>query len=81
MSEVGTRIQSWTADNLTYSPDPPQHFGMVTFEEGGRLMADFTDVDVGEVEVGGQMRMVFRIKAHDEKRGFNKYFWKAAPAY
>lgn len=81
MSEVGTKIQSWTADNLTYSPDPPQHFGMVTFEEGGRLMADFTDVDVGEVEVGGQMRMVFRIKAHDEKRGFNKYFWKAAPAF
>lgn len=81
MSEVGTSIQSWTADNLTYSPDPPQHFGMVTFEEGGRLMADFTDVDVGEVEVGGRMRMVFRIKAHDEKRGFNKYFWKAAPAF
>ena len=81
MSEVGTRIQSWTADNLTYSPDPPQHFGMVTFEEGGRLMADFTDVDVGEVAVGGQMRMVFRVKAHDEKRGFNKYFWKAAPAF
>ena len=43
-------------------------------------MADFTDVDVGEVQVGDPMRMVFRVKAHDDKRGFNKYFWKAAPA-
>ena len=81
MSETPAKVQSWTADNLTYAMDPPQHFGMITFEEGGRLMADFTDVDVGEVEVGGDMRMMFRIKAHDEKRGFNKYFWKAAPAY
>jgi 3-hydroxy-3-methylglutaryl CoA synthase len=81
MSETPAKIQSWTADNLTYAMDPPQHFGMIIFEEGGRLMADFTDVDVGEVEVGGEMRMMFRIKAHDEKRGFNKYFWKAAPAY
>ena len=80
MAETPARIQSWTADNLTYAVDPPQHFGMVTFEGGGRLMADFTDVDVGEVDVGDPMRMVFRIKAHDDKRGFSKYFWKAAPA-
>jgi len=81
MANVPAKIQSWTADNLTYSADPPQHFGMIVFEEGGRLMADLTDVDVGEVAVGDDLRMVFRIKAHDERRGFNKYFWKAAPAY
>ena len=80
LAETPAKIQSWTADNLTYAADPPQHFGMVTFEGGGRLMADFTDVDVGEVQVGDPMRMVFRVKAHDDKRGFNKYFWKAAPA-
>ena len=80
LAETPARIQSWTADNLTYAVDPPQHFGMVTFEGGGRLMADFTDVDVGEVQVGDPMRMVFRVKAHDDKRGFSKYFWKAAPA-
>jgi uncharacterized OB-fold protein len=43
------------------------------------MMADFTDVDEGGVAVGDEFRMVFRIKAADEKRGFNKYFWKAAP--
>ena len=80
-SEVPAKIQSWTADNLTYAVDPPQHFGMIVFEEGGRFMADLTDVDAGEVAVGDQLRMVFRIKAHDEKRGFSKYFWKAAPSY
>ena len=55
------------------------HFGMVTFEGGGRLMADLTDVDKGGVEVGMPLRMVFRIKVEDERRGFKKYFWKAAP--
>ena len=79
MAETSATIQSWTADNLTYAPDPPHHFGMVNFSEGGRMMADFTDVDEGGVAVGDEFRMVFRIKAADEKRGFNKYFWKAAP--
>ncbi|GJL86424.1 MAG: hypothetical protein DHS20C03_01330 [Minwuia thermotolerans] len=78
-SDVPCTVQSWTADGLTYSPDPPTHFGMVTFEGGGRLMADLTDVDKGGVEVGMPLRMVFRIKVEDERRGFKKYFWKAAP--
>ena len=25
---------------------------MITFEDGGRFMTDFTDVDVGELDVG-----------------------------
>lgn len=72
-------VMSYTADMLTYSPDPPQHFGMVQFPEGGRMMIDFTDVDVGSVEVGMPMRMVFRIKDVDTQRGFTRYFWKATP--
>ena len=44
-------------------------------------MAEFTDVDVGKVEVGLPMRMMFRIKEHDTDRGFKKYFWKAAPQF
>jgi hydroxymethylglutaryl-CoA synthase len=78
-ADMPAKVQSWTADNLTYSLDPPQHFGMVVFQEGGRLMADITDVDPGKVEVGMPMRMVFRIKEYDPQRGFTKYFWKAAP--
>ncbi len=74
-------LNSFTADGLTYTPDPPNYFGMVQFTEGGRLMSDFTDVDPGaELKVGMPMRMVFRVKDYDKRRGFRRYFWKATPA-
>ncbi|HEX3498320.1 MAG TPA: OB-fold domain-containing protein [Stellaceae bacterium] len=78
-AEFAGKIMSYTADNLTYTPDPPAHYGMVQFAEGGRMMADFTDVDPGAVETGMAMRMVFRIKEFDTQRNFPRYFWKAAP--
>ena len=74
------RINSYTADRLTYSPDPPACYGMIQFETGGRWMMDFTDIDEGELAVGKPMRMTFRIKDIDAQRGFRRYFWKAAPA-
>jgi hydroxymethylglutaryl-CoA synthase len=77
-SDVPASVMSYTADALTYSPDPPHYYGMVQFEGGGRMMADFTDIDA--VEVGMPMRMMFRIKEYDPARGFVRYFWKAAPA-
>lgn len=73
------RVVTCTADRLTWSPDPPSWYGIVDFDGGGRLVAEFTDVEPGELEVGREMRMVFRIKAVDEKRRFTKYFWKATP--
>jgi uncharacterized OB-fold protein len=72
-------VMSYTADQLTYTPDPPQYYGMIQFDGGGRMMADFTDVDEGKVDVGTPMRMTFRIKDVDAARGFVRYFWKAAP--
>jgi uncharacterized OB-fold protein len=79
-SERPGSVLSWSADFLTYSMDPPNHYGMVTFAEGGRLMADITDVDQGQVDSGMAVRMAFRIKDFDERRGFRRYFWKAVPA-
>lgn len=79
LADIPARVLSFTADSLTYSPDPPQHYGMIDFEGGGRMMAEFTDVAPGDVAVGQQMRMMFRIKNSDEKRGFTRYFWKAVP--
>jgi uncharacterized OB-fold protein len=73
------KVLSYTADVLTYSPDPPAYYGMIQFDEGGRLLADFTDVDAGGVDVGTPMRMAFRIKDVDSARGFVRYFWKATP--
>ena len=74
------RINSYTADRLTYSPDPPACYGMIQFDDGGRWMMDFTDVGAEALAVGQPMRMMFRVKDIDTQRGFRRYFWKAAPA-
>ncbi|MCG2633795.1 MAG: OB-fold domain-containing protein [Gammaproteobacteria bacterium] len=77
--EERAKILSWSADYLTFTKSPPSHYGMITFDNGGRFMTDFTDVEPGEIEVGDPVRMVFRIKAFDTQRGFVRYFWKAVP--
>lgn len=73
------KILSWSADFLSASMNPPNHYGMVVFDEGGRIMMDFTDVEQGTVDSGMEVKLVFRIKDFDEKRGFRRYFWKAVP--
>jgi len=74
------KIISYTADQLTYSMNPPAYYGMVQFDQGGRLMMDFTDIAPGaEVAVDMAMRMMFRVKDYDTRRGFRRYFWKAVP--
>jgi 3-hydroxy-3-methylglutaryl CoA synthase len=79
LADRRARILSHTADNLCYSPDPPAYYGMIEFEGGGRMFAEFADVDPELIEVGREVRMMFRIKDVDSRRGFTKYFWKAAP--
>jgi 3-hydroxy-3-methylglutaryl CoA synthase len=79
-SEIPGTVLSWSADFLTYSMDPPNHYGMITFADGGRFMADIGDVEQGQVDSGMKVRMAFRIKDFDDKRGFRRYFWKAVPA-
>ncbi len=79
-ADLSGKVMSYTADVLTYCPDPPAYYGMIQFDQGGRMMADFADIDGGKLEVGIPMRMMFRIKEVDPSRGFVRYFWKAAPA-
>jgi 3-hydroxy-3-methylglutaryl CoA synthase len=78
-AEQSGTVLSWSADFLTYSLSPPNHYGMVTFADGGRFMSDITDVEQGQIDSGTKVKMVFRVKDRDEKRGFVRYFWKAAP--
>lgn len=80
MAELPARILTFTADSLTYSPDPPTWYGLVDFEGGGRMNVEFCDAAPEDIEVGREMRMMFRIKAIDAQRHFVRYFWKAAPA-
>jgi uncharacterized OB-fold protein len=79
LAEKKARIVTYTADALTYTPAPPAYYGMIDFEDGGRMTAEFADCSPEEIEVGREMMMMFRIKAVDERRTFTKYFWKAVP--
>jgi 3-hydroxy-3-methylglutaryl CoA synthase len=80
-AERRARIHTFTADHLTYTPDPPNWYGSIEFEEGGRMTVEFGDLEPEDIAVGAPMRMMFRIKAVDGLRGFTKYFWKAVPDY
>jgi 3-hydroxy-3-methylglutaryl CoA synthase len=81
LAERTARVATFTADSLVYTPDPPGCYGLIEFEGGGRMTADFTDVDADQIKVGQPMRMMFRIKRNDTDRGFKHYFWKATPDY
>jgi uncharacterized OB-fold protein len=80
LADTPARVMSHTTDFLGYTPDPPFQFGHIDFEGGGRVLMEFTDTDVGELEVGLPLRMVYRVKEFDHQRGFRRYFWKATPA-
>jgi 3-hydroxy-3-methylglutaryl CoA synthase/uncharacterized OB-fold protein len=79
LADAPARVLSHTSDWLAYSPSPPFQFGHVDFEAGARVLMEFTDTDADELRVGLPVRMVFRIKDFDTKRGFRRYFWKATP--
>lgn len=80
LADRPAHILSWSAEYLSYHPSPPHHYGQIDFEGGGRILMDFTDLDVGEIESGTPMEMVFRIKDVDTLRNYTRYFWKATPA-
>ena len=73
------KIFSFTEDHLAFSMNPPAIYGIIEFEGGGRYWFDITDCEAGELKVGMPVRMVFRRKDFDERRGIYNYFWKVAP--
>ncbi|MDB5971524.1 MAG: hypothetical protein JWQ90_3974 [Hydrocarboniphaga sp.] len=74
------RIATYTADWLQYSPSPPLYMGLVQFDCGARVLMEIVDVGAGALAVGTALTMAFRIKERDRLRGYDRYFWKAAPA-
>ncbi len=78
-AERKAKVLTWSADYLTFAMAPPNHYGFVDFEGGGRIFMDITDVEPGDVDTGLPVKMVFRVKEVDALRGFKRYFWKAAP--
>jgi hypothetical protein len=43
------------------------------------VQMEMVDVPGEGLELGAPLEMVFRIKEQDRVRGYNRYFWKAAP--
>jgi hydroxymethylglutaryl-CoA synthase len=72
-------LTSYTGDNLAFSWDPPQIYGLVDFPEGGRIFIDLTDCELETLTVGMPVSMSFRRKYQDPQRGFYGYYWKAVP--
>ena len=79
LSGLTGRVKSYTEDWLAYTPLPPYIYGNVEFKDGANVMLEFTDFEPGQVAVGCDVRLVFRIKDFDTRRGFRRYFWKPAP--
>ena len=78
-SDKKGRILSYTGDMLAASADPPEMYGTVEFDGGGRCMMNFTDCTLNDLKVGMPVSMSFRLKYYDEKRDIHGYFWKAVP--
>ncbi len=79
-AESPARVKSYTEDWQAHSPAPPLMYGSVSFAEGGSLLMEFTDFAPGELAVDTPLRMMFRIKDIDDRRGFIRYFWKPTKA-
>jgi NAD(P)-dependent dehydrogenase (short-subunit alcohol dehydrogenase family)/putative sterol carrier protein len=78
-ADVPAKVKTFTGDMLSVSVNPPAIYGMVQFENGGRMVADFTDCELDDLKVGLAVQMAFKRKGVDKERGFVNYFWKAVP--
>jgi hydroxymethylglutaryl-CoA synthase len=78
-SDRAGTIFTVTGDYLAFCPVPPQIYGTVDMDGGGKLFVDFTDCTLDELSVDQPVEMTFRRKYHDVARGLCGYFWKARP--
>lgn len=81
LADEPAQVATYTADWLQYSPSPPLYMGLVQFASGARLLMEIVDVGAQGLEVGTPLTMSFRKKERDKLRGWDRYFWKAVPAY
>ncbi len=78
-SDKGGVLFTYTGDNLAFSESPPEMYGVVNFEGGGRYWFDLADCELDSLKVGMPVEMSFRRRYVDEAHGICGYFWKATP--
>ena len=79
LADEAAKVATFTSDALQYYPAPPMYWGLVQFDNGARLLMEMVEVNPKTFDTGTSLRMMYRIKQQDEKRGLHRYFWKAAP--
>jgi len=77
LSDKKGKIFTYSFDSLTSGPEIPTIFGVIDFEEGGRLMCEITDCEPSQIRIGMPVEMCFRKVTR--KGNFPNYFWKARP--
>jgi hydroxymethylglutaryl-CoA synthase len=78
-SDKKAKLFSYTSDSLAYSVSPPEMYGVLDFEGGGRYAFNITDCGMESLAVDMLLEMSFRRKYVDSVRGIVGYFWKAVP--
>ncbi len=78
-ADLQSSVKTFTEDWLAFTREPPLFYGNVSFQGGGNLFMELTDFAPGEIKIGTELDMVFRIKDIDDRRGFHRYFWKGVP--
>jgi hydroxymethylglutaryl-CoA synthase len=78
-SDKKAKLFCYTSDVLAYSVSPPEMYGVLDFEGGGRYAFNITDCGMESLAVDMLMEMSFRRKYVDNVRGIHGYFWKAVP--
>jgi 3-hydroxy-3-methylglutaryl CoA synthase/uncharacterized OB-fold protein len=79
LADEPAKVATFTADWLMFYRAPPLYVGLVQFDNGARVLMEMVDVDPESFDVGTPLRMVYRVKDKDDRRHYNRYFWKAAP--
>ena len=78
-SDKKAKLFCYTSDVLAYSVSPPEMYGVLNFEGGGRYAFNITDCGMESLAVDMLLEMSFRRKYVDNVRGIHGYFWKAVP--
>ncbi len=73
------RLFSYTSDSLAFSVSPPEMYGVIDWDGGGRYLLDITDSEPESLKIDMPVEMTFRRRYADKGHGILGYFWKVKP--
>ena len=73
------KVLTFTGDNLAASLDPPEIYGNIDIQGGGRVTMNIADINIDDMKIGLPVIFTFRVSNYDERRNITRYFWKAIP--